>query len=132
MASNNKPSTNKGAILVIACIAAAAIYLVVKSNLEMHKIERNPVYLLARINKIESSSHGVYFYFSYVYGGKSYEDNINQVHKRLGVGDLIYVKVAADDPAKEEPLYELSVPPCLTLDSVPAGGWKQIPENVCK
>lgn len=122
-----------GLILLVAAIIFTVILLFSVKDPEFEQITKDGVYVVGQASDIKSNTKSSsIFVFNYKYKGMEYKFHIGDVGSRYAKGDLIFIKISASRP-EFSTHSEFSFPPpgpCITYESSPPEGWKEIP--ACK
>ena len=100
------------------------------------KLNNNKVYVIGKVtNKKPYRSGGVIYSFEYHYQGIKYLGQNTDVFWHKNLNELFYIKILLKDSAAIGDIDfvdSISVPYCLTMESVPKDGWKELPFDTCK
>ena len=122
-----------GLILVIGSIVFTIILLFSVETKEAKQIKKDGVYVVGRATSIgQRRKSSADFIYTYRYKGAEYKFEIGDVASFFKKGELVFLKISASNP--EYCNYsERKFPrpgPCITFETQPAEGWKEIP--TCK
>ena len=82
------------------------------------------------ITELSSAKNGTDYRGYFNYDSKKYAYRFSAFGRGFSINRLVLIRVSSRDPETYEVLYDDEVPPCITMDKVPAEGWKEIP--TCK
>jgi hypothetical protein len=118
--------------LVIFFLGIFTIALAINFFIYKQKLNRRGVYIIGRIINTSFSSRGTTYDYEFFFDGKKYTSKVKAAGLGLDKNDLIFVKTIPENPSAALIVENVQVPYCLTMDSVPEEGWKELPLNACK
>ena len=118
---------NKGALFLGCLFVVSSIVLSIIGHYQRKEMRKYGRIVLGYITKKSNSTNGADYRGYYYYDAKKYECRFSALGRGLLINDLVLVKVLSTHPETYKVLYDDEVPPCITLDKVPAEGWTVIP-----
>lgn len=114
--------------IILSLVAIFILALVVKNAYESKSLNKNGVYVLGKIDKIDGAYQGVKMYVSYTYKGKVFKNNYvagNFDKNAMMVKKAYFFKIDASKPNKFHIEYNIPVPDSLI--NSPYEGWDSLP-----
>ena len=105
--------------------------LIIINKFHALKLQKDHVYTIGRIYEQSKSNRGTTYRYEFFLSGQRFKGSVKEVASNHRINDLIFLKVNPKDPEILRLLYT-NVPYCLSLDSVPKQGWKELPKIECK
>ena len=122
--------------LVLIILFLFTVTLAVIRLVNHAKLNGEYVYVIGEITKKEPyRSGGVIYTYIYSFRKAIYMGRNTDVFWHKNVGDIFFIKVLLKDKlvvGEIKFVEDIPVPYCLTMDSVPREGWKELPVNICK
>jgi hypothetical protein len=114
--------------LIFSVVVLALIAILIGGGIWKYRaVNRNPVYVLAKIHKIYDTENGLLYDFKYNYGSKEYKGTIKGFIQPRD--SIILLKISKTNPRLWKHI-EDQIPQCLAKDSLLYKSWTEYP--LCK
>jgi hypothetical protein len=121
---------------VLIVLFFISLSFLIHSLINHSQLNGQYAYVIGKVIKKEPyKSGGVIYTYYYSYKGIKNEGRNTDVFWHKDVNDLFYIKVLFKDDfviGDIKFIDDRLVPYCLTMDSVPSEGWKDLPHDTCK
>jgi hypothetical protein len=117
--------------IVLILLALFTLFLIIVNLIGNAKINKDHVYVIGIITDASFSSRGTTNDYHYYYFNKKYNGRTTSIGWHKKINDLFFLKILPSDPSIGG-IEDTPVPSCLTMESVPKEGWKEIPKDTCK
>lgn len=88
------------------------------------EIDKNPIYVIGKVNKIYDTENGFLYKFTYVFDGKKYNSGIKGLFQLQD--SLLILKISKTNP-KLWRLANVKIPDCILNDSSLSKNWEKLP-----
>ena len=101
----------------------------VKGQLDAAKIASDGAFVIGRVCKVSSGGRtGRTNYYEYYYNGHRYVTGFKDMNYS---NRLVFLHILPQDPTICRQMFDVHVPPCLTIKDVPKWGWEKMPLDAC-
>jgi hypothetical protein len=102
-------------------------FTAIKRQIDLTRMDKDGVYVIAYVSDIGNSKNGKKYYFDYVFKGDTIHFSYKSLAGKFKLNEQYFFRILKDKPEVSEPLFDMPVPSCITLSSMPFEGWKTIP-----
>jgi hypothetical protein len=113
--------------ILLGMLFAYVGFRFIRYRIELSRMDKDGVYVIAYVSDIGNSKNGKKYYFDYAYKGDTIHYMFKDLAGRFRLNELYFFRILKDKPEVNEPLFDMPVPSCITLSSMPFEGWKTIP-----